>query len=91
MSPKVQAGLLAALRAKGGEPAAAGRLQLLSEREREAFQLLALGRGNKEIARDLKSRRRRSRSTARTCSASSGSTRAVELTRLAVREGLLDA
>ncbi|HED66135.1 MAG TPA: response regulator transcription factor [Planctomycetes bacterium] len=71
-------------------PPGTGRLGSLTPREREVFQLLALGRSNKEVARDLgislgtakKHRENLQRKLA--C----GST--AELARLAIREGLME-
>lgn len=51
ISPKVSAGLVAGVR--GGAGAPKSRLASLTPREREVFQLLALGKSNKEVAIEL--------------------------------------
>ena len=54
VSPKVSGGLVSQVRgSRPGDPAPASRLGSLTPREREVFQLLALGRCNKEVAREL--------------------------------------
>jgi DNA-binding NarL/FixJ family response regulator len=54
LSPKVSAALVARTRETvSGEPVPRSRLESLTPREREVFQLLALGHSNKEVARDL--------------------------------------
>ncbi len=52
LSPKVAGGVL---RRSGADPGKGftSRLESLTPREREVFQLLALGRSNKEVAREL--------------------------------------
>ena len=93
VSPKVQGGLVSRLRAVSPDGAGdgPGRLQLLSAREREVFQLLALGKSNKEIARELRitavTVKKHRENLQRKLDVHS----TAELTRLAVREGLLDA
>jgi DNA-binding NarL/FixJ family response regulator len=92
VSPKVQRGLVSRIRtAPPEEQAAAGRLQLLSQREREVFQLLALGKSNKEIARDLHITLPTVKKHRENLQSKLDIHSAAELTRLAVREGLLDA
>ncbi len=91
VSPKVASGLLASLRgAEDGGPAPRSRLETLTPREREVFQLLAVGKSNKEVARDLdisvgtaKKHRENLQRKLQTSSAA-------DLTRLAIREGLLE-
>ncbi len=90
VSPRVASGLVRGLRA--GEAVQPGRSRLaeLTPREREVFQLLALGRSNKEVASSLaislgtakKHRENLQRKLA--CGS------AAELARLAIREGLLE-
>lgn len=91
VSPKVQQGLVSRLRAAPPEERVGGRLQLLSEREREVFHLLALGRSNKEVARDLEITIATVKKHRENLQAKLDIHSAAELTRLAVREGLLDA
>jgi DNA-binding NarL/FixJ family response regulator len=89
VSPKVAGGLVSRTRHKEGEPAAGSRVGSLTPREREVFQLLALGKSNKEVARQLglslgtakKHRENLQRKLA--CQSTA------ELARLAIREGLL--
>ena len=91
VSPRVAGGLVRGLRgAQGGVPPTGTRLSALTPREREVFQLLALGKSNKEVASSLdislgtakKHRENLQRKLA--CGS------AAELARLAIREGLLD-
>jgi DNA-binding NarL/FixJ family response regulator len=92
VSPKVQGGLVTRLRAE--QPHAeyvAGALQALSEREREVFQLLALGRSNKEIARELEITPATVKKHRENLQRKLDVHSTAEITRLAVREGLLDA
>ena len=92
VSPKVAAGLVTGIRS-GERPADApkSRLASLTPREREVFQLLALGKSNKEVAIALdmsvgtaKKHRENLQRKVR-CSS------AAELARLAIREGLLQS
>lgn len=89
--PNVTAGLVRGIRAATRDAVAAGPgLSALTGREREVFQLVAIGKSNKEIAKTLdislgtvkKHRENLQRKLA--CSS------AAELARLAIREGLLD-
>jgi DNA-binding NarL/FixJ family response regulator len=90
LSPKVAGGLMA--RAGRGEAAIAAdatALSVLTPREREVFQLLALGRANKEVAAMLElslgtvKKHRENLQRKLDCHS------AAELARLAIREGLL--
>ena len=92
VSPRVSKGLVRGLRGPGEDGArATTRLASLTPREREVFQMLALGKSNKEVATGLgmsvgtakKHRENLQRKLA--CNS------AAELAQLAVREGLLDA
>jgi two-component system, NarL family, response regulator NreC len=92
LSPKVASGLVASA-ARGepmstsGNPALGG----LTPREREVFQLLALGKANKEVARMLElslgtvKKHRENLQRKLDCHS------AAEIARLAIREGLLGA
>ncbi len=91
LSPKVASGFTAC--AVGGESAGAGdasALAVLTPREREVFQLLALGKANKEVAAVLElslgtvKKHRENLQRKLDCHS------AAELARLAIREGLLD-
>ncbi|HEX6882850.1 MAG TPA: response regulator transcription factor [Planctomycetota bacterium] len=92
VSPRVSKGLVRGLRGPEEDGSrATTRLASLTPREREVFQLLALGRSNKEVAHALgmtvgtakKHRENLQRKLA--CSSPA------ELAQLAVREGLVDA
>ncbi|MFT5052453.1 MAG: DNA-binding NarL/FixJ family response regulator [Chlamydiales bacterium] len=92
VSPKVSSGLVSAARNMGpvGKPGPKTRIDSLTPREREVFQLLAVGHANKSVARELgislgtakKHRENLQRKLA--CQS------AAELARLAIREGLLN-
>ncbi len=90
VSPRVASGLVRGLRAGDGAGPRRSRLAELTPREREVFQLLALGKSNKEVASTLgislgtakKHRENLQRKLA--CGS------AAELARLAIREGLLE-
>ncbi len=90
VSPKVSAGLISKVR---GYDSVTGQsssgLSSLTPREREVFQLLATGKSNKEVARELgvslgtAKKHRENLQRKLKCQSAS------ELTRLAIREGLL--
>ena len=90
VSPRVASGLVRGLR--GGEGVKPGRSRLaeLTPREREVFQLLALGKSNKEVASaldiSLGTAKKHRENLQRKLACGS----AAELARLAIREGLLD-
>jgi DNA-binding NarL/FixJ family response regulator len=90
LSPKVANGVMA--RAVRGEPPAVGdsnALSVLTPREREVFQLLAVGKANKEVAAmlglSLGTVKKHRENLQRKLDCHS----AAELARLAIREGLL--
>lgn len=90
VSPKVTKGLLARMRTDNVEENAATRIDTLTPREREVFQLLALGHSNKEVARELEislgTAKKHRENLQRKLQANSSA----ELARLAIREGLLE-
>lgn len=89
ISPKVASGLVA--RARGGDRSDSGKgsVLMLTPREREVFVLLALGKTNKEVARDCKisvgtvKKHRENIQRKLDCHSPA------ELARLAIREGML--
>lgn len=90
VSPRVAAGLVGALRSQGGPEAPKSRIASLTQREREVFQLLAVGKSNKEIASalgmSLGTAKKHRENLQRKLSCNS----AADLARLAIREGLLE-
>jgi len=98
VSPRVSSRLVSRLRASVGLPAdtldsgddpAGSRLDALTNREREVFQLLALGRCNKEVARDLEMSLGTAKKHRENLQRKLDCHSAAELARLAIREGLL--
>jgi DNA-binding NarL/FixJ family response regulator len=90
LSPKVANGIMArAVRGEAPAPADASALAVLTPREREVFQLLALGKANKEVAAvldlSLGTVKKHRENLQRKLDCHS----AAELARLAIREGLL--
>jgi DNA-binding NarL/FixJ family response regulator len=90
VSPKVAAGVVSRARGEGGGAAnKEGGLSSLTPREREVFQLLALGKANKEVAHllgmSLSTAKKHRENLQRKLNCNS----AAELARLAIREGLL--
>jgi DNA-binding NarL/FixJ family response regulator len=91
VSPKVAGVLLHRSRTKSGETEAVSRLGSLTPREREVFQLLSLGKSNKEVARELgmslgtAKKHRENLQRKLSCQSTA------ELARLAIREGLMGA
>lgn len=90
VSPKVAGGLVAMARGFGpGSPEVRSRIGSLTIREREVFQLLALGKSNKDVARELElsvgtaKKHRENLQRKLDCHSSA------ELARLAISEGLL--
>jgi len=91
VSPKVAGVLLHRARHRNGAHEPVSRLGSLTPREREVFQLLALGKSNKEVARDLgmslgtAKKHRENLQRKLSCQSTA------ELARLAIREGLMGA
>jgi DNA-binding NarL/FixJ family response regulator len=90
LSPKVANGIMArAVRGEAPPPADATALAALTPREREVFQLLAVGKANKEVAAmldlSLGTVKKHRENLQRKLDCHS----AAELARLAIREGLL--
>lgn len=89
ISPKVASGLVA--RARGGDKHEVGKgsVLMLTPREREVFVLLAMGKTNKEVARDCKisvgTVKKHRENVQRKLDCHSPA----ELARLAIREGML--
>jgi DNA-binding NarL/FixJ family response regulator len=92
VSPKVSAGLLAMVRGEMGAVAPrANRLDSLTPREREVFQLLALGKSNKEVARELDISLGTAKKHRENLQRKLDCHSAAELARLAIREGLVES
>lgn len=90
VSPKVSGGLISQVRgAKAGEPVGASLLGSLTPREREVFQLLAIGQSNKEVARELGMSLGTAKKHRENLQRKLDCHSAAELARLAIREGLL--
>jgi DNA-binding NarL/FixJ family response regulator len=91
ISPRVSGGVMANLRgADRGAEAPRSRLDSLTAREREVFQLLAVGKSNKEVARELDISVGTAKKHRENLQRKLNSSSAVDLTRLAIREGLLE-
>ncbi len=92
ISPKVAGGLGSKARTReAAGPAPASRIGSLTTREREVFQLLALGKANKEVARDLNISRGTANKHRENLQRKLDCRSAAELARLAIREGLLQS
>ncbi len=92
VSPRVAAGLVSRYRV--GEDVnskSASRLETLTPREREVFQLLALGKANKEVARELGMSLGTAKKHRENLQRKLDCHSAAELARLAIREGLLSS
>jgi DNA-binding NarL/FixJ family response regulator len=87
VSPKVAGGLVAL--ARGDADALPSRISSLTPREREVFQLLALGRSNKDVARELGMSLGTAKKHRENLQRKLDCHSAAELARLAIREGLL--
>lgn len=92
VSPKVAAGLVGGLRARGDAAVRPpSRLATLTAREREVFQLLAVGNSNKGVASalgmSLGTAKKHRENLQRKLECNS----AAELARLAIREGLVES
>lgn len=90
VSPRVTAGLVRGLRGGDGAPAGHSRLAELTPREREVFQLLALGKSNKEVASALDISLGTAKKHRENLQRKLNCNSAAELARLAIREGLLE-
>lgn len=91
VSPKVAAGLLVGLRQRGPRAdAPKSRLASLTQREREVFQLLAVGKSNKEVATKLEMSLGTAKKHRENLQRKLGCSSAAELARIAIREGLLE-
>jgi len=92
VSPKVSGGLVS--RFRGGEeaaPEATSQLGLLTPREREVFQLLAIGKSNKEVAFQLEMSLGTAKKHRENLQRKLDCHSPAELARLAIREGLLSS
>ena len=90
LSPKVASGLVARARGGGDGPMPTSRIEQLTPREREVFQLLALGHSNKEVARDLSMSLGTAKKHRENLQRKLDCHSPAELARLAIREGLLE-
>jgi DNA-binding NarL/FixJ family response regulator len=92
LSPRV-AGVLVSRAHGGGSPVQVGtsRLQSLTPREREVFQLLALGKSNKEVAKALSMSLGTSKKHRENLQRKLECHSAAELALLAIKEGMLSA
>jgi len=89
ISPKVTRGLVGGQRGPGDEHVSS-RLASLTPREREVFQLLALGYLNKQVARKLDMSLGTAKKHRENLQRKLDCHSPAELARLAIREGLLD-
>ncbi len=90
VSPKVSSGLVSQVRGTTeAGPAPASRVAALTPREREVFQLLALGLSNKEVARELEMSLGTAKKHRENLQRKLDCHSAAELARLAIREGLV--
>jgi two-component system response regulator NreC len=91
LSPKLSGGVVSRLR--GGVPASspASRVSSLTAREREVFQLLALGKSNKEVSRELGIRIGTAKKHRENLQRKLDCHSTAELARLAIREGLMQS
>lgn len=92
VSPRVAGGLVSRARrdGRGEQPGARTRLEALTPREREVFQLLAVGKSNKEVARELDISLGTAKKHRENLQRKLACQSPADLTRLAIREGLLD-
>ena len=92
VSPKVAGGLVSRARSpEDAAPASSSRIGSLTAREREVFQLLALGKANKEVARELDISLGTAKKHRENLQRKLDCHSAAELARLAIREGLLQS
>ncbi|MBM3988477.1 MAG: response regulator transcription factor [Planctomycetes bacterium] len=90
LSPKVAGGLVARMRrSEPLEPLGVSRLSTLTGREREVFQLLALGKSNKDVARQLDISLGTAKKHRENLQRKLDCHSTAELARLAIREGLM--
>ena len=89
ISPKVTRGLMGGTRG-AGDNRVSSRLNSLTPREREVFQLLALGYLNKQVARKLEMSLGTAKKHRENLQRKLDCHSPAELARLAIREGLLD-
>lgn len=92
VSPKVAGGLVSGLRGRkdaGVRPSS--RLATLTAREREVFQLLAIGKSNKEVAAALHMSLGTAKKHRENLQRKLDCGSAAELARMAIREGLLES
>jgi len=90
LSPKVARGLVDGARQGPVEERSTSRLSSLTPREREVFQLLAIGLSNKEVARKLDLSVGTAKKHRENLQRKLDCHSAAELARLAIREGLLE-
>lgn len=91
LSPEVSAALVARTRRTGAEDAPPrSRLETLTPREREVFQLLALGHSNKQVAQDLSMSLGTAKKHRENLQRKLDCHSAAELARFAIHEGLLE-
>lgn len=89
ISPKVAGALVNHVRGVGGQQS--NGLQALTPREREVFQLLALGKSNKEVAASLDMSLGTAKKHRENLQRKLEVNSAAELARIAIREGLLSS
>ena len=89
VSPRVASGVFASIRGGGQSPPS--RLGSLTPREREVFQLLAVGHSNKEVATTLEMSVGTAKKHRENLQRKLDLHSPAELTRLAIREGLLES
>jgi DNA-binding NarL/FixJ family response regulator len=89
LSPRVAGSVMRRKRAPGEDAVHQGRLESLTPREREVFQLLALGKSNKEVARALDTSVGTAKKHRENLQRKLDCHSAAELALLAIREGLL--
>ncbi|MAE45488.1 MAG: DNA-binding response regulator [Planctomycetes bacterium] len=89
VSPRVASALVHGISGDAQLDSSRGRLASLTPREREVFQLLALGRANKEVARELGMSLGTAKKHRENLQRKLKCHSAAELARLAIREGLL--
>ena len=92
LSPKVAEGVVSGLTGSGPDGLRSPtKISSLTPREREVFQLLATGSSNKEVAFELKTSLGTAKKHRENLQRKLQCSSMAELTRLAIREGLLEA